>query len=411
MLKTNKPNKSIESIVSADKLLIVQDIDGVCIPLVKDPLTRKIDSSYIKAVNLMKEEFYVLTCGEHEGNRGVNRLVEKAMGCNVNPSKEGLYLPGLAACGVEYQDNYGKISHLGLKDEEIEFLTNLPKLMKDLLIKKLNNIFPSMNSKKLKELCKVAICDTRFTPTLNLNEIFTLAYKNLDLEIRLQVMMKEIMEELLEIAINSNLKDSFYLHMMPNLGKKNGKEVIKYAVKNDLGTTDIQFIINGALKEAGLLVLLNKYIYNNIGLAPFGESFNVRNAPKSTDELLKLCLQRIPPEQMPLIVGVGDTVTSNWSESDQKWLRGGSDRGFLTLIFKLGIEYNKNNKIIFINSSNEEVKRPSISYSDMNGVSDPEDILNFDAVITGGPKEYIKWFNILAKERSSRRSKEKIKIK
>jgi len=406
MLKTNEPNKSIESIVSADKLLIVQDIDGVCIPLVKDPLTREIDSSYIKAVNLMKEEFYVLTCGEHEGKRGVNRLIEKALGTNINPSTEGLYLPGLAACGIEYQDKYGKVSILGLKDEEINFLNNLPKLMEDLLISKLTIIFPSINSIKLKELCKVAVCDTRFTPTLNLNEIFTLASKDLDLEIRLQLMMKEIMDELLQIAINSNLKDSFYLHMMPNLGKENGEEVIKYAVKNDLGTTDIQFIINGAVKEAGLLVLLNKYIYNINGVAPFGESFNVRNAPKSTDELLKLCLQRIPSEQMPLIVGVGDTVTSNRRESDQKWLRGGSDRGFLTLIFKLGIEYKKNNKIVFINSSNEEVKRPSISYSNMNGVSDPEDILSFDTVITGGPKEYINWFKMLAKERSLRRSEE-----
>ena len=37
-------------------------------------------------------------------------------------------------------------------------------------------------------------------------------------------------------------------------------------------------MISGAVKEAGLLVLLNKYIYSTSGNYPFGETFNARIA-------------------------------------------------------------------------------------------------------------------------------------
>ena len=33
----------INTIINEQNILIVQDLDGVCIPLVQDPLTRKID--------------------------------------------------------------------------------------------------------------------------------------------------------------------------------------------------------------------------------------------------------------------------------------------------------------------------------------------------------------------------------
>ena len=85
---------------------------------------------------------------------------------------------------------------------------------------------------------------------------------------------------------------------------------MKYATQNEFGTTDIQFIINGAIKEAGLLLLLNKYISNKTGIYPFGENFNVRNAPKTLNKLIELCRDKIPSNQMPLLIGVGDTVTS-----------------------------------------------------------------------------------------------------
>ena len=48
-------------------LLIVQDLDGVCMPLVKDPLTRTLRADYVEAAAGMQNRFSVLTNGEHEG--------------------------------------------------------------------------------------------------------------------------------------------------------------------------------------------------------------------------------------------------------------------------------------------------------------------------------------------------------
>ena len=183
---------------------------------------------------------------------------------------------------------------------------------------------------------------------------------------------------------------------MPNLGIKDGKEIIKYATKDEFGTTDIQFIIKGAIKEAGILFLLNKYISKKTGIYPFGENFNVRNAPKTIKELIKLCRDKIPNNQMPLLVGVGDTVTSVKDDKANSWLRGGSDRGFLTLIQSLGESYKKENQVIFVNSSNDQVLRPRINWPDMKGISDPYDDLKFNMVINDGPEEYLDWFKQLA---------------
>ena len=208
--------------------------------------------------------------------------------------------------------------------------------------------------------------------------------------------MKKIMNTLLEESKNFGLENSFYLHMMPNLGLREGKEVMKYATQNEFGTTDIQFIIKGAIKEAGLLLLLNNYIANKTGLYPFGENFNVRNAPKTHNKLIELCRDAIPRDQMPLLVGVGDTVTSVKDNKDNSWLRGGSDRGFLTLIQRLGELYKKENQVIFVNSCNDQVLRPRVNGTDMTGISDLNDDLKFNMIINDGPQEYIEWFKQLA---------------
>ena len=96
----NESNLYIEKLITSKSFLIVQDIDGVCIPLVKDPITRKIDPNYVRSVSKLRNEFSVLTCGEHEGRRGVNRIIERAFKGDQNPKESGLYLPGLAACGI-----------------------------------------------------------------------------------------------------------------------------------------------------------------------------------------------------------------------------------------------------------------------------------------------------------------------
>ena len=99
---------------------------------------------------------------------------------------------------------------------------------------------------------------------------------------------------------------------------------------------------------------------------------------------------------MPLLVGVGDTVTSVKDDKANSWLRGGSDRGFLTLIQSLGESYKKENQVIFVNSSNDQVLRPRINWPDMKGISDPYDDLKFNMVINDGPEEYLDWFKQLA---------------
>ena len=386
----------IHTIINEQNILIVQDLDGVCIPLVQDPLKREINKEYVKDVSRLKENFAVLTCGEHEGKRGVNRLVEKALESKTTAKENGFYLPGLAACGVEYQDRFSNLSYPGLKDNEINFLAEVPKMMRSMLTNELKKFLPNLSNEKRNKLIDVAVCDTRFTPTLNFNEIFSYVKNDFQKVKDLQLIMGKIMNDLLEESKNFGLDNSFYLHLMPNLGIRDGREIMKYSTQNEFGTTDIQFIIKGAIKEAGLLFLLNKYIANKTGVYPFGENFNVRNAPKTHAQLIKLCRDKIPHEQMPLLVGVGDTVTSVKDNKDNSWLRGGSDRGFLTLIQRLGESYKKDNQVVFVNSCNEQVLRPRINGTDMKGVSDPNDDLKFNMIINDGPKEYIEWFKQLA---------------
>ena len=386
----------INTIINEQNILIVQDLDGVCIPLVQDPLQREINKEYVKDVSRLREKFAVLTCGEHEGKRGVNRLVEKALNSKTIAKENGFYLPGLAACGVEYQDRFSNLSYPGLKDNEINFLAEVPKMMRSMLTNELKKFLPNLSNEKRNKLIDVAVCDTRFTPTLNFNEIFSYVKNDFQKVKDLQLIMEKIMNDLLEESKNYGLDNSFYLHLMPNLGIRDGREIMKYSTQNEFGTTDIQFIIKGAIKEAGLLFLLNKYIANKTGVYPFGENFNVRNAPKTHAQLIKLCRDKIPHEQMPLLVGVGDTVTSVKDNKDNSWLRGGSDRGFLTLIQRLGESYKKDNQVVFVNSCNEQVLRPRINGTDMKGVSDPNDDLKFNMIINDGPKEYIEWFKQLA---------------
>ena len=393
-LKTKE--EIINIILNEENILIVQDLDGVCIPLVQDPLKREIDKEYVENVSKLRDKFSVLTCGEHEGRRGVNRLVEKAFNSRTKARENGFYLPGLAACGVEFQDRFSNSSYPGLNNNEINFLEKVPSMMRSMLTNELKEFLPNLSNETRKQLIDVAVCDTRFTPTLNFNEIFAYAKNDLQKVKDLQLIMEKIMNNLLKNANKVGLENSFHLHLMPNLGLKNGREVMKYATQNEFGTTDIQFIIKGAIKESGLLFLLNKYIFNKTGVYPFGANFNVRNAPKTINKLTELCRDKIADDQMPLLIGVGDTVTSEKDDKTNSWLRGGSDRGFLTLIQQLGKSYKKENKVIFVNSCNDQVSRPRVNGTDMKGISDPNDDLKFNMIINDGPQEYIKWFRQLA---------------
>ena len=103
MLRTKE--EVIATILNEKNVLLVQDLDGVCIPLVQDPLKRELKSEYVLAASTLRNNFSVLTCGEHEGRRGVNRLVEKALlsppvGSRNTPPKEALENPLNGATAV-----------------------------------------------------------------------------------------------------------------------------------------------------------------------------------------------------------------------------------------------------------------------------------------------------------------------
>ena len=377
-------------------LLIVQDLDGVCMPLVKDPLTRSLRADYVKAAAAMQHQFSVLTNGEHEGRRGVNRLVEKALGDDTKARREGLYLPGLAAGGVQFQDRFGVVSHPGVSDQEMSFLESVPQRMDELLRLKLSQVMPELQGQALEEELKLAILDTQVSPTINLNSLFSKIKGDVKRQKQLQLMLSDLMDSLMSAATAAELPKSFFLHVAPNLGHDaSGQERLKPAEPGDVGTTDIQFMLKGAIKEVGLLVLINRHIAQKTGTAPLGDTFNVRTAPHDHQALLDLCHQHIQRDAIPMLVGVGDTVTSTPCPLGDGWLRGGSDRGFLTLLKQLGASYDRPSRVVIVDSSHGEVDRPNLSDSKLTGISDPDDPLHFDCLVKGGPEDYVEWFKTL----------------
>ena len=396
------PAQLLEELTSVEDLLIVQDLDGVCMQLVKDPLTRRMDPGYVNAAADLRGSFVVLTNGEHEGRRGVNRLVEAALGDQVRPDQQGLYLPGLAAGGVQLQDRFGQLSHPGVSDAEMTFLAAAPQRMEQLLLERLPAELPGVSPEQLKTLAQQAVLDTQVSPTINLNGVFALVPGDVPRQRRLQQMLADLMEQLLQEADAAALEGSFFLHVAPNLGRDaDGRERAKPAAAGDVGTTDIQFMLTGSLKEAGLLVLINQHMARRHGVFPLGENFNVRTAPRDHGALLQLAQERLPMERMPLLVGVGDTVTSTPTDDGSGWLRGGSDRGFLRLLKALGACSHQPNRVILVDSSHGEVDRPSLTDGRLLGISDPEDPLELDVLMPGGPADYISWFQALAQRRQA----------
>ena len=385
-------------ILTSRNILFIQDLDGVCIPLVKDPMTRKLNKEYIFAAKKLDDEFFVLTCGEHEGARGVNRIIERSLGSKFKPKQDGLYLRGLAACGVEYQDNKGEINFEGISKKELDFLSNVPKLMRPKFRFIVKELFPNMDDNLINFHMKKSICDTRFSPTINFNSLFEISENNLK-KIKIQRYFQKMMNEIISIGESRGLRNSFFLHISPNLGSKNGVEILKESKKNDIGSTDIQLLLKGAQKDSGVLFLLNKFIGDRKGKKPFGENFNFRDAPIEKNEKIAFCKKYIQPKDMPLIIGVGDTITSNQIRKSNSFSRGGSDRSFLEFIQLLGYEFGIKNNIIFVDSSYGEVFRPSTKETGLKGITDKYDSLKFDIIFQDGPEEYINWFTKIAHKR------------
>ncbi|MBE9126910.1 MULTISPECIES: glucosylglycerol 3-phosphatase [unclassified Coleofasciculus] len=354
-----RAEKLAHVLTSIDNLLIIQDLDGVCMGLVKDPLTRVIDTNYVNATKLFDGHFYVLTNGEHIGKRGVNGIIERAFGDQNYVKEQSFYLPGLAAGGVQWQDRHGTVSHPGVSDEELAFLEEVPQRIKDRLRQFFEQHDSGLEVKKLDECIQASVLDNKASPTANLNTFYETFGERSDIYIALQKDMQGLMMELLQDAEKKGLNDSFFVHYAPNLGRDaQGDEILRPARGKDSGTTDFQFMIRGAIKEAGVLVILNRYYFQRTGTYPLGEGFNVRQAPRTHQELLNLVKTNFDPQAMPIIVGVGDTVTSLVEEEDGclQIRRGGSDRNFLQLVQDIGEAFNKGNIIVYVDSSRGEVK-------------------------------------------------------
>ncbi len=408
-------DRLLASLQHCENLLIIQDLDGVCMELVRDPSARRIDRGYVEATRRLCGHFYVLTNGEHVGPRGVNTIVENAFGSAQRVRDAGLYLPGLGAGGVQFQDCHGRVSHPGVSDREARFLRAVPRKAGRYLTDLLATPPFALQASAIEAVLHSSVLDNPLSPTINLNALHHHFHDRPSCFCLLQERTQAFMQELLVEAERSGLRDAFFVHYAPNLGRDaTGVERISLCDEAQVGTTDFQFMLKGAVKEAGVLMILNHYVHARSGTYPLGEDFNVRQAPRGHQALVQLARDRFDPAHMPRIVGVGDTLTSQLRELDGKsrHLRGGSDRGFLQLVQDLGYLFHTDNTVIFVDSSGGEVGRPPVDAgllaqagetpaghvrrNALDGISDAQDPLHLDVIFPGGHAQYRDFFRALA---------------
>ena len=159
-----------QKFIERENLLIIQDLDGVCMGLVKNPLDRVINYRYVEATQKLAGHFFVLTNGEHIGKFGVNSIIDKsATQAGISSPN---YLPGLAAGGVQWQDNQGKISYPGVTQAELKFLSQIPKFFQDKLIKFCQQEADFLSSEEIDRVLDAVILNNVVSPTVNLNTFF-----------------------------------------------------------------------------------------------------------------------------------------------------------------------------------------------------------------------------------------------
>lgn len=398
----------LETLAASERLLIIQDLDGVCMGLVRDPLTRVIDRAYIEAVHALGNRFQVLTNGEHIGSRGVNAIVAAAF--ETADQASGRYLPGLAGGGVQLQDRHGTVSHPGVSDHELDFLRSVPERATRFLADHLSAAPYGLHGPELATLLQATVLDNLVSPTINLNELHL---RLRDHPARYQQLQRDVevfMQQLLADAARHDLGDAFFVHYAPNLGRDpHGDERMKPGDADSAGTHDFQFMLKGAIKEVGVLVILNRYYHAQTGRYPLGKHFHARAAPRDHDALLQLAVDHFQPELMPRIVGVGDTVSAHAQQvgGQVQMLRGGSDRGFLMLVQDLGKRFASDNAVLYVDSSGGEVHRPGLDaarlahgaddpWSAVRNISDPQDPLRLNFVFADGHRQYVQFFLALA---------------
>jgi glucosylglycerol 3-phosphatase len=391
-----------EGLLASERLLIIQDLDGVCMGLVRDPRCRAIEQRYVEASRALAGHFFVLTNGEHIGSRGVNSIIEAAFDDPGRARAEGFYLPGLAGGGVQLQDAFGRVSHPGVSAEELHFLHGVPGRARHWLDDLLRRPPHSLAGADAVPLVEACVLDNAISPTVNLNPLRECPAAGDGEGYRaLQAAAAAFMRDMLGNAEAAGLENAFFVHFAPNLGRdERGDECMKPATAADPGTTDFQFMLRGAVKEVGVLVLLNHYYFRHYGEYPLGESFNAREAPAEPAALLTLAEGHFDRARMPRIVGVGDTVTA--AQDGERRLRGGSDRGFLSLVQALGDRFGTDNATVLVDSSDGELQRPSVDPAALDnpatrwdavaGITDPQDPLTLNFLFPGGHRQYVDFF-------------------
>ncbi|MGF1460774.1 MAG: glucosylglycerol 3-phosphatase [Leptolyngbyaceae cyanobacterium] len=402
-----------ELLSNTDNLLIIQDLDGVCMGLVKDPLNRQIEPRYVKATQAFEGHFYVLTNGEHVGERGVNGIIERAFGDADVVKRQSHYLPGLAAGGVQWQTRQGDISHPGVSHAELAFLKQVPERIRQCLQEFAQNRDLGLDAATIDHCIQSSALENVASPTANLNTFHGALGEDQETYLSLQQTVQQLMETLLAEAADQGLEDSFFVHYAPNHGRDaNGQEIIWLSQGQESGTTDFQFMLRGAIKEAGVLALLNRYYAQRTGHYPLGEDFSVRVAPHEQSALIQLVKDHFDPAEMPLLVGVGDTVTSKVMEIDGQSVakRGGSDRNFLQLVQAIGRSFERGNVVVYVDSSGGELKnRRPLTLEQRQGQPvvtagpgdphDQNDPLTLNVVFPGGYQEYCATFEAAAAHR------------
>lgn len=413
-------------LADTENLLVIQDLDGVCMPLVNDPLTRVISPDYLKAAARLNGHFFVLTNGEHVGKRGLQTIIEHAMQPVLGDAdqsvaeqlaQKGLYLPGLAAGGVQWQDRHGQVSHPGVSQADLDFLAKVPEQIEQTLSVFLQTHCDGWSEAERAIALQASVLDNVASPTANLNSLHALfVAKGPGVEAfnQLQHAMVALMEQLLKDADAAGLNDQFFVHYAPNLGRDGFvHEAVWFANEQTAGTTDFQFMLRGAVKEAGVLALLNHYFFERTGHYPLGVDFNARQAPRSLSDMLQLVEQNFDPAEMPLMVGVGDTVTSQGIEDENglAFKRGGSDRNFLQLIQNIGQALDIPTIRTFVDSSGGELSnRRSLTIepneagepSIVGGIGEPRDNadpLTINVAFPDGPAQYCATFQAAAARR------------
>ncbi|MEL7316391.1 MAG: glucosylglycerol 3-phosphatase, partial [Cyanobacteria bacterium J06559_3] len=271
----------------------------------------------------------------------------------------------------------------------------------------------SLDDTTLEHCIQASALDNVASPTANLNTFHAALKGDHDTYLALQQSMQALMDTLLAEAAAQGLGDSFFVHYAPNLGRDGaGKEVVWLSQGTESGTTDFQFMLRGGIKEAGVLALLNRYYAQRTGTYPLGADFSVRQAPQTHQALLDLVKTHFDPAIMPLMVGVGDTVTSRVETVDGQAVakRGGSDRNFLHLVQDIGRTFDVGNVVVYVDSSGGELKnRKALCLAIVEGVEqvvegpgdplDTEDPLTLNVVFPGGFQQYSAVFQAAARQR------------